>query len=371
MKFRELGDFMTLKAYGWQDFFEKQIKDQEKNQYLPARVLWQSKGLYQLMVDDQVLKAELSGRFAFYHQSQKDYPSVGDFVLVKGQKNYDGVRIHRLLDRKNFLSRKMPISGGRKMKNGIIDGGITEEQVISANLDYIFIMMGLDGDFNLRRLERYMTLCINSKIQPVIILNKVDLVTDLDTYIKKIQEVALDVVIHPISVTDLKGLDIFDDYLKPGKTVAFIGSSGVGKSTLSNYLLEEAHVKVKSVSQSSGKGRHTTSHRQLHMLENGAMIIDTPGMREIQLWATEEEVNQNFRDIEDLMQSCKFNNCRHQTEPGCKIIEALASGELDPKRYDSYLKQLKEINNLTNKRKIYDHTLSKKDRLKAKIKYKK
>jgi ribosome biogenesis GTPase len=321
------------------------------------------------MVENQVLKAELSGRFTFHHQSQKDYPSVGDFVLVKGQKNYDGVRIHRLLERKNYISRKLPISGGRKLKNDLIDGGVTEEQVISANLDYIFIMMGLDGDFNIRRLERYLTLCINSKIQPIIILNKVDLVTDIDTYIKKIQGVALDVLIHPISVTSLQGLDIFEDYLKPGITVAFIGSSGVGKSTLSNFLLEEARLKVKSVSKSSGKGRHTTSHRQLHILENGAMIVDTPGMREIQLWATEDEVNHNFRDVEELMQSCKFNNCQHQSEPGCKVIEALESGALDSKRYDSYLKQLKEINNLANKRRVYDKRLSKKERLKAKVKY--
>jgi ribosome biogenesis GTPase len=364
------GAYMTLKAYGWEKFFQDQIEKEELDAYIPARITAQSKGHYQVVTKDDEMKAQLSGRFLYQHSTQKEQPSVGDFVLVKGEKDFDGVRIHRLLNRKNFISRKMPISGGRKLKNDMIDGGVTEEQVMSANIDYIFIVMGLDGDFNLRRLERYLTLCINSKIQAIIILNKMDLVDNLEEYLKKIQKVAIDVPVHPISVTTFKGLEIFDHYLKPKKTVAFIGSSGVGKSTLSNYLLHEASLKVKSVSTSSGKGRHTTSHRQLYLLESGGMIIDTPGMREIQLWGTEEEVNHNFRDIEALTEGCKFNDCSHNSEPGCGIKAALEAGSLDPKRYDSYLKQLKEINNLENKRKIYDHTLSKKERLRAKIKYK-
>lgn len=360
---------MDLQSLGWDDFFRTQYQECENEEFIPARVIAQQKGQYQVHTTNGERTAQLAGSFSYHNTLQKQYPAVGDWVLVRLVENFEGVIIQDVLERKNYFSRKLPISGGRKLKNGIIDGGLTEEQVIATNIDTVFIITGLDDNFNLRRIERYLTLVYNSGVTPVIILNKLDICDKVSEFVQKVEDIAFKVSVYPISVTEEKGLEIFNKYLDVGKTVAFIGSSGVGKSTLSNYLLGENRQKIKLVSESTGKGRHTTSHRELLFLPSGGMIIDTPGMREIQLWGGIKEVEQNFRDIVEIARGCKFNDCRHDTEPGCAIKQALEDGRLNQERYDSFFKQLAEIERLEEKKKIYDKSLSGKERLKLKMKY--
>lgn len=360
---------MDLESLGWDDFFQTQYQECENENFIPGRVIAQQKGQYRVYTSDGEKTAQLAGSFSYHNSLQKQYPAVGDWVLVRLVESFEGVIIQDVLERKNYFSRKLPISGGRKLKNGIIDGGLTEEQVIAANIDTVFIITGLDDDFNIRRIERYLTLIYNSGTTPVIILNKLDICDQAADYVQQVEEIAFGVPVYSISVTEEKGLKIFNKYLDVGKTVAFIGSSGVGKSTLSNYLLGENRQKIKMISESTGKGRHTTSHRELLFLSSGGMIIDTPGMREIQLWGGKEEVEQNFRDVVEIAKGCKFNDCRHDTESGCAIKQALENGTLNKERYDSYLKQLAEIERLEEKRKIYDDSLSGKEKLKLKMKY--
>lgn len=360
---------MDLQNLGWNDFFQTQYQECENEEFVPARVIAQHKGKYQVYTSDGERTAQLAGSFSYHNTLQKQYPAVGDWVLIRFVENFEGVIIQDVLDRQNYFSRKLPISGGRKLKNGVIDGGLTEEQVIAANIDTVFIIIGLDDDFNIRRIERYLTLVYNSGTTPVIILNKIDICSNTADSVRQVEEIAFGISVYAISATEEKGLEVFNQYLDVGKTVAFIGSSGVGKSTLSNYFLGKDRQKIKTVSESTGKGRHTTSHRELLFIPSGGMIIDTPGMREIQLWGGREEVKQNFRDIVKIARRCKFNDCHHDTEPGCAIKQALKNGTLNKERYDSYLKQMAEIKRLEEKKKLYDDSLSGKERLRLKMKY--
>lgn len=360
---------MELRQLGWDNFFQIYYQKYQKKELLPARVIAQQKGKYQVYCADGEISAQLAGKFSYNNPLQKQYPAVGDWVVVYLVENFNRVIIQDVLERKNYFSRKMPISGGRKLKNGIIDGGLTEEQVVAANIDTVFIICGLDDDFNIRRIERYLTLVYNSEASPVIVLNKVDICDEVTKRVQEVEGIAFGVPVYPISVTEKKGLEVFKSYLDYGKTVAFIGSSGVGKSTLTNYLLGEIRQKIKMISKSTGKGRHVTTHRELMILPSGGMIIDTPGMREIQLWGGVQEVEQNFKDVVGIASRCKFNDCRHDTEPGCAIKQALVDGTLSRERYDSYLKQMSEIERLEEKKKVFDKRLSGKEKLKIKIKH--
>lgn len=359
---------MDLQQLGWDDFFQDRYQEYQKKGLLPARIIAQQKGQYQVYCVEGELPAQLAGKFSYHNPLQKQYPAVGDWVVVRLVKNYQRVIIQGVLERKNYFSRKLPISGGRKLNKGIIDGGITEEQVIAANIDTVFIISSLDNDFNLRRIERYLTLVYNSGTLPVIVLNKLDLCKIAEDYIQQVKEIAFGVPVYPISVTQKQGLELFASYLDFGKTVAFIGSSGVGKSTLTNYFLGVERQKTKVLSEATGKGRHTTTCRELIILPSGGMVIDTPGMKEIQLWGGEEEVKRNFEDVINLAKLCKFNDCRHDTEPGCAVNQALTDGRLSRERYESYLKQMAEIERLEEKKKLFDKRLSGKERLRLKIK---
>lgn len=260
-----------------------------------------------------------------YHSGKNNIPTTGDFVLLDWQESGDS-RIIETLPRKTYFSRLDPSSSGHG------------EQAVAANFDYVFIIQSLDGNFNPKRLERYLTLAWQSGATPAVILTKADNVEDTTTHILAAEKAAIGVNIYALSAKTREGLEQLDEYLKPGKTIVFLGSSGVGKSTLVNTLLGEERMVTGSIRESDSRGRHTTSHRQLILLKSGVMIIDTPGMRELGMWDVSEGIGQSFCDVEQYFGQCKFNDCRHQGEPGCAVKAAIQNGELPSWRYESYLK---------------------------------
>lgn len=260
----------------------------------------------------------------YFHCRSESIPAVGDFVLID-YNPYGDSQITRTLERKSFFLRRDPAPG-------------RSEQAIAANFDYVFIMQSLNSDFNTRRLERYVTLAWQSGGIPVIILNKADLADDYTAQVRAAEKVAANAGVYVISVKTGFGTDALGEYLKPRKTIVFLGSSGVGKSSLVNALAGKKIMAVNEIRESDSRGRHTTAHRQLIMLGSGAMIIDTPGMRELGMWDVSKGLGEAFDDVEHHLGLCRFSDCRHQTEPGCAVRDAIARGELSRERWESYLK---------------------------------
>jgi ribosome biogenesis GTPase len=264
---------------------------------------------------------------------------VGDWVCIdKGSGQGEAV-IHAVLPRKSKFSRKVAAVK-------------TEEQVAAANVDTVFLVSAFGGDLNPRRMERYVTLAWESGASPVILLNKADLCADLETAVGSIESVAVGVPVLVASAVRSEGLDGIRDLVRPGSTAAFLGSSGVGKSTIINSLLGEESLKVGEVRSTDGKGRHVTTSRQLVRLPTGGMIIDTPGMREIQLWAGEGSLEGSFEDVEDLARACRFRDCSHKTEPGCAVKQAIEDGRLDAGRLKGYLKLQRELESLAVRKEL-------------------
>ena len=305
----------------------------ENMQGIPARITAVHKERYALVCE----YGEIYGRLKTkeYFGGFEEFPTTGDFVLINYIANGDS-QIMKTLPRKTFFSRRDPTPG-------------RGEQAVAANFDYVFIMQSLNQDFNTKRLERYLTLAWQSGAVPVIVLTKADLMDENSEYIRRAERFAAGVSVYAVSSKTGAGLEVLAEYMTPGKTVVFLGSSGVGKSSLVNALAGEDIMAVNGIREDDSKGRHTTTHRQLIMLKNGAMIIDTPGMRELGMWDVSNGLGEAFSDVEQFLGRCKFNDCKHQTEPGCAIKEAIASGELLRERWESYVNLKKEAKYIDDK----------------------
>ena len=350
---------MKLEYLGWNDYFASnfELLHQEfPSKFFPpektyratmtvARVAVEHRNRYILYSEFGELSACITGKFRHQTRQPEDFPAVGDWVVISLRESEKSATIHSILPRRSKFSRQSI-------------GAMTEEQIVAANVDTVFLVSGLDGDFNPRRIERYLIWAWESGANPVILLNKADLCKNIEDCFNQVENIALGVPIITLSAANSQGLDALQPYLQQGKTVALLGSSGVGKSTITNQLKGEMVQAVKAVRQGDDRGRHTTTHRELILLPNGSLIIDTPGMREIQIWARENSLQSTFEDIETLAQKCRFRNCQHGQEPGCAIQEALQSGNLDYSRFLSYQKLQKELNYLSQKQdqKVYIDT---------------
>jgi ribosome biogenesis GTPase len=304
---------------------------------IPGRVTELRREQYTVITENGEVTAVLKG--SFYHGAEErgDFPCVGDFVLL--QYNETGVsRIAGLLPRRSKFSRA-DFSGHAV---GYVKTIL--EQVVAANFDYVFILSSLNRDFKINRIMRYLTQAWQSGGQPVVILTKADLAENENPGARadEIKKTAPGVPVHSVSSHTGFGLEALNEYLKPGKTVVFLGMSGVGKSSLLNALMNREVMAVKDIREDDSRGRHTTTHRQLFMLPSGAMVIDTPGMRELGLFGADEGISAGFADVEELFAKCRFNDCRHGTEPGCAVLAALADGSLPRERWARYLAQKQE-----------------------------
>lgn len=325
---------MDLETLGWNSFFQQHFEPFQSQNLIPARIAREHKNIYVIYTEGGQLTAKVSGKFRFEAQDYSDFPSVGDWVVVKARPEEESATIHGLLPRQSIFSRRAVL------------GGKTEEQILAANIDTVFLVSGLDGDFNLRRIERYVTIAWDSGATPVIVLNKSDLCDDVGSIMAEVEAAIFGVSTLAVSAEKKEGLGRLWEYLTPGKTVALLGSSGVGKSTIINSMLGSEQMKTGAVRAFDNKGVHTTTYREMILFPNGGIVIDTPGMREIEVWSDQEGLTRTFGDIEVLAGQCRFNDCRHQNEPGCAIQEAVAGGDLDIKRYRSYIRLQKGLQHL-------------------------
>ena len=293
---------------------------------IPARVTAQHKERYEIVCEHGITHARLKTKE--YYVNSQDFPTTGDFVMINYIPNGDS-QIIATLPRRSYFSRRDP-------------GPIPRDQAVAANFDYVFIMQSLNLNFNPKRLERYLTLAWQSGATPVILLTKADLVEDYWDYLTQVERVAAGVNTHVVSAHTGYGLQRLNAYLQPGNTVVFLGSSGVGKSSLVNALAGEEIMSVGDIREEDSRGRHTTTHRQLIRLKSGVMIIDTPGMRELGMWDVSDGLGDAFADVEQFLGKCRFSDCSHEREPGCAIKAAIAAGELDSGRWESYRKLSEE-----------------------------
>lgn len=321
---------MNLNSYGYNNFFQKHFSEISDNGFIPARVAIEHKNIYIVYSEYGELSAELSGKFYFNAEEKEDFPAVGDWVVIRPLLDEQKALIEHVLPRQNVFARK---SAGIK----------TEEQIIASNIDVLFIMTSLNLDLNINRLERYLTLALDKKLKAVIVLSKSDLCEDLEEKLEQIKRLSDEIPVHIISSIKGDGIDELKKYFSGNKTAAIVGSSGVGKSTFINTLLGENRLVVKDIGEYKDKGQHATTRRELIMLPEGGMIIDTPGMRELQLWEGGDGLSDVFADIEALFGTCRFSDCKHESEPGCAIREAIESGKIDEDKYQNYIKMQKEV----------------------------
>lgn len=300
---------------------------------IPARITAAHKERYELICEYGQTFGRLKTSI-YYGEGREEFPAVGDFVLIQYNRGGDS-QIIKTLERKSKFARN-DFSGHAA---GYVK--TVKEQVVASNFDYVFIMSSLNRDFNLKRIERYLTLAWQSGAIPVIVLTKADLTDDFTKQVRAVEKIASFVGVYAVSAKTGYGIDKLSEYLKPRKTIVFLGSSGVGKSSLVNAFAGEEIMAVKEIREDDSRGRHTTTHRQLIMLPCGVIVIDTPGMRELGMWDVSTGLGEAFTDVESYFGKCRFSDCQHNSEPGCAIKEAIANGELPYERWASYL-QIKE-----------------------------
>jgi len=323
---------MTLARFGWADPFESAwtaLREQDDS-LLPARVASAQRGHYQLWTEDSDVTAVVSGKLRREAATTDQLPVVGDWVGVRRDSTGGQAVIHALLPRRSSLVRKRA-------------GGTSEPQLIATNVDYAFVVSSLNHDWNPRRIERALTLIWESGVEPILVLTKLDLCPDPSPQLTAAAEIAVDVPVHALSVLDGRGLDALTTYLTPGKTCVLLGSSGVGKSSLVNYLCGETRAATREIRTGDDRGKHTTTHRELFLLPSGGLLIDTPGMRELGMFEAQTGLDITFQDVEALARLCRFHDCQHRREPGCAVQAALSDGTLEPSRYDAYNKLQREF----------------------------
>jgi ribosome biogenesis GTPase / thiamine phosphate phosphatase len=325
-----------LARLGWIPAREDQFAPFAADGLEPARVAVEHRGAYHLYTAGGEQPAELSGRFRHAVESRGDLPAVGDWVAVSAASASTAL-VQAVLPRRTKFSRM-----------AANDHGQTIEQVVAANVDVVFMIAGLDGDLNLRRLERYLTLGWESGAEPVVVLTKADLCDDVAAALLGVEAVTIGVPVHAVSNVTGEGIEVLAAYLGGNRTVAALGSSGVGKSSLVNRLAGEEVMATGDV-RADGRGRHTTTNRQLLLLPGGGLFLDTPGMRELRLWESEEGLAAAFDDVAAAAERCRFSDCAHETEPGCAVRAAIAEGTLASERLTSWRKLQGELRHLALK----------------------
>lgn len=340
---------ISIKDLAFDEFFKGQVSSFSNKNLIPARIVQVERDRYKIISEFGESNAILKKSKFFVEGVLLESFAVGDFVLILKNPSGDDV-IYELLERKSKFSRQDTF-------NGI-------EQIVAANFDYVFIVVSLNQDFNIKRIERYLTASWDSGGSPVIVLTKADLCDKVDEYVEELKDIVFGLPIIPVSSYTLEGIDNLKKYMEAGKTIVLLGSSGVGKSSLVNAITGENIMKVKDIREDDAKGRHTTTHRELIILENKSMVIDTPGMRELGMWSNSEGLDSTFPDIEELACQCKFRDCKHTSEPGCAVLKAIEDGRLSKDKLKSYQKLRKEIEYSIRKDKI-NETLKRKAEKKA------
>jgi ribosome biogenesis GTPase len=327
------GVHFDLSELGWDDEWARVFAPHAAAGLIPARVAIEFNYIYRLYAASGELQAQHAGRLRHQAEGRENLSAVGDWVAVLPTPGEASATIEAVLPRRSRFSRKMA-------------GETTEEQIVAANIDTVFIVMGLDGDYNPRRLERYLLMAYESGARPVVLLNKSDIAEQLAADLDEITRIAADIPVHAMSARNRHGIDAVERYLGPGKTGALLGSSGVGKSTIVNALVGEEMLKTQDVRAGDSRGRHTTRHRHLILLGDRGLLIDTPGMRELQLWTQPESARETFDDVVTLAAGCHFTDCRHLEEPRCAVKQAIADGTLEAGRLENYLKLQEEMRSL-------------------------
>ncbi|MEG0258680.1 MAG: ribosome small subunit-dependent GTPase A [Lysinibacillus sp.] len=325
---------MNLKTLGFSPYFEEQLvlfmEEPKLKNCVPARVVLEHKHSYRVLAEEGEWLATIAGHFAYTSHVREDYPAVGDWVLVEKMAGEEKAIIHRLFERKSVFSRKV---AGREI----------HEQIVASNVDIVLLVMSLNADFNIRRLERYLVAAWDSGAKPIIVLTKADLCENVEQFVRDVEGVAFGVDIFVTSIVSGDGIGQMRSLFTEGVTGALLGSSGAGKSTLTNALGEGELMKVSDIREDDAKGRHTTTHRELVMLPSGGCLIDTPGMRELQLWDQGDSLSSSFKDIEEFSELCRYRDCSHQNEPHCAVQQAIRDGELEESRLQSYFKLQREL----------------------------
>jgi ribosome biogenesis GTPase / thiamine phosphate phosphatase len=316
---------VDLTQLGWNARLDEAFAAHAAERLVPGRIALEHTHIYRVMTGQGDVLARVSGRLRHRARARVDFPAVGDWVAVAPAAQGGDARIVAVLPRRSRFSRS-------------VAGDVTEEQVVAANIDTVFLVVGLDGDFNPRRIERYLLVASESGASPVIVLNKADVAENAEEMTAGVRAFAGSVPVHSVSCRVPASLDVLRAYLRHGETGALLGSSGVGKSTIVNRLIGYDLLRTHDVRESDSRGRHTSTARQLVLLPGGGVLIDTPGMRELQLWDSGDAIGGTFGDVDALAQACRFRDCRHLQEPGCAVRAAVEAGTLPGARFESYHK---------------------------------